>query len=232
MVDFNEARTVPTLPGRLSFHRLTAVEAFEEAKKGPFPVADVSAAAPYANLLLTQGHYERLLKQVYDVYFPAAIELYKQDEKAKGSLSQAQVDQLKQELETLSGLLVTPFKAPSEKTLDLFPDCAASVKVLGTKGTDMDVKAIITKQDEVADEEVDLIVTGRTIVPIEKTKKKLYSGCWVVAKGLRFFAYNTGGPKKPGFSLGGNELVFARDDASFSGGIVVSDDDIFAALDE
>lgn len=231
MVDINTARQLETLGGRLSFHNLTAAAAFEEASTSPFPTKDVASTSPYANLLLTQAQYEKVMKKILDEFFPMCLEQYRISDKEKHALSQAQIDQLTRELETLDGLLNTPFKKPSEKTLELMPDCAASIKLIGSKGVDFKVDAIVKDEAGLKVPDPDRIKYP-VIVPIEQSVHQLYNGCWVIAKGLTFYRYFNGGPKKPGFSAGCGSLVFSRDDTPFAGGPAVDDDAVFMALDE
>ena len=234
MVDVNAARQMKALGGRLSFNNLTAQGAYEEALAGPFAanVKDVASTSPYANLLLTQTQFDKVMTKITDEFLPMCEEQYKREgEKAPNALSPAQVKQLLNELQSLDGLLNTPFKKPSDKTLELMPDCVASIKLIGSKGKDFTVEAIVKSEDELDPADPD-VLQFPVVKPINLTTHSLYNGCWVVAKGMQFYRYFNGGPKKPGFSLGCSQLVFSRDDSPFAGGAVVEDDDVFLEADE
>lgn len=231
MVDQNTPKEMKAIKGRLSFNKLTALEAYAEASTGPFAanVKTVADAAPYATLLLTQVQYDRIMKKIVDEFFPFCAAQYKISDKEKNALSPADIKALTAQLETGSGPYNTPFKQPSDKTLELMPDCVASIKLIGQKGGDFDVQAIVKSDDELAVPDPDRIIPPSVVLPITDTKHQLYNGCWVIAP-LRFYSYKNG--KNPGFSAGGNNLVFSRNDTAFSGGGNLDDESIFALDDE
>lgn len=234
-MDIEDLRQVKTLGGRLSFHKLTALEAYEEAKEGPY-AASVKTPAdgkPYVNLLVTDVQYKKAVAAA-EKFLAMCEAQYKIGDKEKHALSPAQADALRKEMADMDGLLNIPFKMPSEKTLDLFPECAAVIKVLGSAGVDLPVEAIVKGEAELVPPDPD-VLQFPLVKPINLTTHSLYNGCWVVLKGMQFYRYFNGGPKKPGFSLGfgsKGSVVFSRDDAAFGGGTVVADDDVFMAADE
>jgi hypothetical protein len=231
MTDQNTPKEMKAIKGRLSFNKLTALEAYEEAITGPFAanVKTIGDAAPYATLLLTQTQYDRIMAKIVDEFLPFCAAQYKISDKEKNALSPADIKGLTAQLEAGTGPYNTPFKQPSDKTLELMPDCVASIKLIGQKGKDFDVQAIVKKDDELAVPDPDRIIPPAVVLPIGETKHQLYNGCWVIAP-LRFYSYKNG--KNPGFSAGGGSLVFSRDDAPFSGGGAIDSDSIFAADDE
>ena len=228
MVDLNTPRQMKAIRGRLSFNKLTAAEAYEEAITGPFAanaksVADVK---PYANLLLTQTQYERVLAKITDEFFPMCAEQYKIGDKEKYALSPADIKGLLQQIEDGSGPYNTPFKLPSDRTLELMPDCVITMKLLGNAGGNFNVEAIVKDEKELAIPDPDRISFKNLILPIEDTKHKLYRGCWVIAP-FQLYTYRNG--KNPGFSAGGSDLVFSRNDTEFGGGVPIDAESIFLA---
>jgi hypothetical protein len=227
MVDMDSVKRMTTLGGRLSFHQFTAEGAHAEALEGPYSknVKGVDSVSPYANLLLTQGQYDRLLKRANE-FLDACEEQYKKNgEKADQALKPDLVKLLRDELENMTGMLNTPFKKPSEKTLELMPDCAMVVKILGFKGKDIELEAKVEDESQLAVPDPDRIKYP-VVLELDKTNREFYNGCWVVAKKLKFYRYMNG--KNPGFSLGFEAIVLTDDDAPFSGGAPVDDDDVFA----
>lgn len=229
MVDQASPKRMEAIKGRLSFNKLTAVEAYAEASTGPFAanVKTVADAKPYATVLLTQSQYERVLAKVMDEFFPYCAAQYKISDKEKDALSPAEIKSLVQQIENGSGPYNTPFKAPSDKTLELMPDCAVMMKLIGKAGSDYEVHAIVNDQSELAVPDPDLL--KKTVMPINETKHALYNGCWVISP-VNLYGYKNG--KNPGFSAGSNFLVFSKNDTAFSGGGKLDSDSIFAADDE
>lgn len=118
----------------------------------------------------------------------------------------------------------TPFKPIHEKTAPLAPEAVAAVKVIGTKGTDMELKAIVNSEDELAVPDPDLL-NFPVIKPINQTVHSMYPGCYVAVT-LNLYAYHNG--KHPGFSAGANVAVFKADGERFGGGVTIDEDEIFA----
>ena len=212
-----------TYTGRLSFPTLTAKAAYELSLKGSYPAADPSVASPSFQLLLTQTQLERFQAKA------AEFLQYCVEQEAAGSKKDALT---KKEAEALladiNGDLSdqrynTPLRAMHEKTAELAPECVAVLKVIGPKGGDIKVKAIVRSEDELA-KTSDVIFTKPVILDIDETEHDLYPGC--VAKcTVNFYAYRNG--KNPGFSAGGSIVVFSADNDRFGGGVAVDEDSMF-----
>jgi hypothetical protein len=117
----------------------------------------------------------------------------------------------------------TPFKVISEKTAVLRPDAVAAVKCIGGKGTDIELKAIVNSEAELAVPDPD-ILSFPVIKPIAATTHQMYAGCQVAAT-LNLYAYKNG--KNPGFSAGVSVAVFRADDDRFGGSVGIDESEIF-----
>jgi hypothetical protein len=213
-----------TVYGRLSYPTLTAQEAYERSLKGSYPAKDVASAAPDFQLLLSQGQFEKLQKHCVEVFLPYCQQQHDNGEK-RDALEAKEVQQL---IEGITGDLAdqvynSPFKLVPDKTADLAPDAVAAVKVIGPKGGDFEVKAIVNDESELAVPDPD-ILQFPVIKPISATTHQLYPGCLVAAT-LSLYAYRNG--KLPGFSAGGNVAVFKADADRFGGGTDIDTDEIF-----
>lgn len=213
-----------TFYGRLSYPVFTAQEAYERSLKGSYPAKDVSSAAPDFLLLVTQAQFEKVQKHCTDVFLPYCQEQYEKGEK-RDALEPAEVKKL---IESIQGDLAdqvynSPFKPVSDKTADLAPDAVAAVKVIGPKGGDFELKAIVNDETELAVPDPD-ILQFPVIKPLSATVHQMYPGC-VVAVTVNLYAYRNG--KLPGFSAGGNVAVFRADADRFGGGVDVDVDEIF-----
>lgn len=213
-----------TFYGRLSYPTFTAQEAYERSLKGSYPAKDVSSAAPDFLLLVTQAQFEKVQKHCVESFLPYCQEQYEKGEK-RDALEPAEVKKL---IESIQGDLAdqvynSPFKLVSDKTADLAPDAVAAVKVIGPKGGDFELKAIVNDETELAVPDPD-ILQFPVIKPLSATVHQMYPGC-VVAVTVNLYAYRNG--KLPGFSAGGNVAVFRADADRFGGGVDVDTDEIF-----
>lgn len=216
---------VVTIYGRLSFPTFTAQEAFARSQKGSYPAATVADAAPDFQLLVEQAQLDKFVNHVTDVFLPYCIEQGKKGEK-RDVLDDKEVKKL---IADITGDLTdqvynTPVKAIHEKTAPLAPECVAGVKVIGNKGVDIELKAIVNDDDEMAVPDPDLL-TFPVIKPIGQTVHNMYPGCYVACT-INLYAYHNG--KNPGFSAGGSVAVFKADGERFGGGTSVDEDEIFA----
>lgn len=216
---------VVTIYGRLSFPTFTADEAFARGQKGQYPPKSVAEAAPDFQLLLEQAQHDKLVNHITNVFFPYCIEQEKNGEK-RDVLSDKEVAKL---LADITGDLAdqnfnTPLKAIHEKTAPLAPECVSAVKVIGNKGVDMELKAIVADEEELRVPDPDLL-DFPVIKPISQTVHSMYPGCYVAVT-LNLYAYHNG--KNPGFSAGGSTAVFKMDGERFGGGTSVDEDEIFA----
>lgn len=214
-----------TVYGRLSFPRWTAKEAYDASQKGQYPAKDIASAKPEFNLVLDQAQFDKFVNHVEQVFFPYCVAQSQAGEK-KDVLSEAEVKKL---LEGLKGDLAeqmfnTPLKPVHEKTLALCPEGVASLKAIGNAGVDIEQKAIVNSEDELAVPDPDLL-NFPVVRPINQTVHSMYPGAYVAAT-LNLYAYHND-PKRPGFGAGASVAVFKADAERFGGGVAVDEDEIF-----
>lgn len=212
-----------TFTGRLSFPTLTAKAAYELSQKGSYPAASIDVASPSFQLLLNQAQMDKFIAQAQE--FLAQCAVNEAAGSKKDALTQKEVDDL---VKDITGDLTdqrynTPLKGVSDKTLELAPDTVAVLKVIGPKGGDVKVKAIVRQESEIAPTS-DVIFTKPVILDIEETTHELYPGC-VAKVTVNLYAYKNG--KNPGFSAGGSIVVFSADDDRFGGGMALDEDEMF-----
>ena len=215
-----------TIYGRLSFPTFTADEAFARGQKGKYPPKSVAEAAPDFQLLVEQAQFDKLLNHIENEFAPFCIEQAAKGEK-RDVLTDKEVAKL---LDGIKGDLAdqmfnTPFKPIHEKTAPLAPECVAAIKVVGNKGVDMELKAIVNDEDELRVPDPDQL-TWPIIKPIGQTVHSMYPGCYVAAT-LNLYAYHND-PKRPGIGAGAGTAVFKMDGERFGGGTSVDEDEIFA----
>jgi hypothetical protein len=213
-----------TIYGRLSFPTFTAKEAFDLSLKGSYPAADIASASPSFQLVVEQAQLDKLRDHIVDEFFPYCIEQEKNGEK-KDVLSAKEVADLQAQIEgdDFDGVYNTPIKNVHEKTAELAPEAVATVKVLGNKGTDIELKAIVNEEAELAVPDPDLLQFP-VLKPLSATVHSMYPGCYVAVT-LNLYAYHNG--KLPGFSAGAGVAVFKADGDRFGGGSTVDEDEIF-----
>ena len=213
-----------TFYGRLSYPTYTAQEAYDLAQRGQFQIKDVASAAPSVQLLVPQGQFAKVLTHFTDVFLPYCQKQHEAGEK-RDALEASEVKKL---VDSITGDLAdqvynSPIKLISDKTADLAPEAVAAFKVIGPKGGDFTLKAIVKDESELAVPDPDLL-SFPTIVPVNHSVHQFYPGC-VVAVTAQPYAYRNG--KLPGFSLGGDTLVFRADADRFGGGVSIDTDEIF-----
>lgn len=216
-----------TLVGRLSFPAFTAQEAYDKSQGGQYPAKSVEEAKPNFQLLLEQAQMDKFMTFVEGTFFPYCIQQEAAGEK-RDSLSAAEVKKL---VDGLKGDLAdqmfnTPLKEVHDKTAALAPEAVCTLKVIGNAGVNMELKAIVNDEDELAVPDPDLIFPPAKILPIDKTVHSMYPGCYVAIT-LNLYAYHND-PKRPGFGAGGSVPVFKTDGDRFGGGVAVDEDEIFA----
>lgn len=214
-----------TIYGRLSFPTWTAKEAYDRSQSGQYPAKSIDEAAPNFQLLVEQAQLDKFMTHVENVFFPYCIAQSDAGEK-RDVLDKGEVKKL---LDGLRGDLAdqtfnTPVKAVHEKTAPLAPEAVAAIKVIGSKGQDIEQKAIVNSEDELAVPDPDQI-TFPCLKPIGQTVHSMYPGAYVAVT-LNLYAYHNG--KHPGFSAGANVAVFKADGDRFGGGVTVDEDEIFA----
>lgn len=216
-----------TLYGRLSFPAFTAQEAYDKSQGGQYPAKSVEEAKPSFQLLLEQGQVDKFMQHIENVFFPYCIQQEAAGEK-RDKLTSAEVKKL---LDGLKGDLAdqmfnTPLKEVHEKTAPLVPEAVAAFKVIGNAGVNMELKAIVNSEDELAVPDPDLIFPPAKILPIDKTVHSMYPGCYVAVT-VNLYAYHND-PKRPGFGAGGSVPVFKADGDRLGGGVSIDEDEIFA----
>jgi hypothetical protein len=215
-----------TVYGRLSFPSFTTGEAFALSQKGKYPAKSEAEAQPSYQLLLEQGQLDKFMDHVENVFFPYCIEQSTKGEK-RDVLDAKEVAKL---LDGMKGDLAdqmfnTPIKEVHEKTAPLAPECVATLKVVGNKGVDIDLKAIVNDEDELKVPDPDLL-DFPIIRPIGQTVHSMYPGCYVAVT-LNLYAYHND-PKRPGFGAGAGVAIFKMDGDRFGGGASIDEDEIFA----
>lgn len=213
-----------TIYGRLSFPNFTMAQAIARNAGSQFakPEADV---APDFNLLVEQAQLDKLTKHVLSEFLPYCVQQSSKGEK-RDALTQADADRIVKLIESGDWDAQPPYiciKSVSEKTAALAPEALASIKVVGNKGQDIELKAIVTSEDELAVPDPDLLAFP-VIKPIGQTVHRMYGGCYVAAT-LNLYAFISG--KLPGFSASAGVAVFKADGDSFGGGVAVDEDEIF-----
>lgn len=212
-----------TIYGRLSFPTFTAKAAYDRSQKGKYPAADVASAAPDFNLLVDQAQLDKLLGHVESLFLPYCVQQEAAGEK-RDTLTKKEADAIWAQVSAVEdGTYNTPVKPVPEKTAPLVPDAVASVKVIGNKGTDVELKAIVNDEDELLVPDPDQL-TYPIIKPIGQTVHQMYPGAYVAVT-LNLYAYHNG--KLPGFSAGGSVAVFKADGERLGGGTTVDEDEIF-----
>jgi hypothetical protein len=213
-----------TIYGRLSFPTWTAQAAYDRSQKGQYPAADVASAAPDFQLLLEPAQLDKLRNHITGVFFPYCVQQEQNGEK-RDVLSAKEVADLTAQINTadFDGVYNTPLKPVHEKSAPLAPECVATVKVIGNRGTDIEQKAIVNSEDELLVPDADVLAFP-IIRPIHQTVHSMYPGCYVAVT-LNLYAYHNG--KLPGFSAGGSVAVFKADGERFGGGVSVDEDEIF-----
>lgn len=219
----NPNKTV-TFYGRLSYPTWTAAEAFNRSQRGQYPANSIAEAAPDFQLLVTEAQFKKVLDHCVNVFLPYCKEQHDKGEK-RDALEAGEVKKL---IESIQGDLAdqvynSPFKLVSDKTADLAPDAVAAVKVIGPKGEDFILKAIVNDESELSVPDPD-ILQFPVIKPLSATTHQMYPGA-VVAVTVNLYAYRNG--KLPGFSAGANVAVFRSDAERFGGGVDVDTDEIF-----
>jgi hypothetical protein len=213
-----------TLWGRLSFPTWTAQEAYDRNLKGNYPSKDVASASPDFLLLLNDAQWEKFLKHATDVFLP-----YCQEQHAKGENKDAlEPREVQLLIDGITGDLSaqiynTPIKPVSDKSAELAPETVATLKCIGPKGGEIELKAIVNDESELAVPDPDLI-SFPVILPINKTVHQMYPGA-NVAVTLNLYSYRNG--KHPGFSAGVNTAVFKSDNDRFGGGVSIDADEMF-----
>jgi hypothetical protein len=212
-----------TIYGRLSFPNFEHAAAVARNAKSKFP-KPADEVQPDFNLLVEQAQLDKLVNHVTAEFLPYCLDQSTKGEK-RDALSKKNLDRIVKiinagDWENQPPYL--PIKPIGDKTLALAPECVASIKVVGNKGTDIELKAIVNGEDELAVPDPD-ILQFPVIKPINQTVHQMYGGCYVVAT-LNLYAYETG---SVGFSAAASVAVFKADGDRFGGGVAIDEDEIF-----
>lgn len=215
-----------TVAGRLSFPVFSHAEAVARNAKGKYPQSDPAKVKPEFNLVLEADQLTKLTKHLKDVFIPWCVERERAGEK-KNILTAKQAEKLNALIDSLDWEEQPPYlpiKPVPEKTVDLAPDGVAMVKVTGSPGRDIEQKALVYDEDELAVPDPD-ILRYPLILPINRTVHELYPGCVATAT-LNLFAYENN--RLPGITAAAPVIVFKRDDERFGGGVTVDEDEMFS----
>ena len=213
-----------TIYGRLSFPNFNYQQAVARNAKSNFP-KDAADVAPDFNLLVEQAQLDKLVNHVTGEFLPYCLDQSNKGEK-RDALDQGQVDRIVKLIESEDWEAQPPYipiKPVPEKTADLAPEAVANIKVVGNKGVDLELKAIVNSEDELLVPDPDLL-SYPVIKPIGQTVHTMYGGCYVAAT-LNLYAFISG--KLPGFSASAGVAVFKADGDRFGGGVAVDEDEIF-----
>lgn len=213
-----------TIYGRLSWPVWGHAEAVARNAKGKYP-RPAEEVAPEFNLLVEQAQYDKLVNHVKTVFFPFVLERFKAGE-AKNALDEKQIKRIVDLID--SGDLenqppYVPMKPVPEKSQALAPEAVAMIKISGQRGLDIDLKAIVTSEDELNVPDPDQLAFP-IVKPIGQTVHRMYGGCYVAAT-VNLYAFVSG--KLPGFSASAGTAVFKADGDRFGGGVDIDEDEIF-----
>ena len=214
-----------TIYGRLSFPTFDYQQAVAKNAKSQYAKADPADVTPDFNLLVEGPQLEKLKAHLLTEFLPYCLEQHNKGEK-RDALDQKQIDRLTKMIEEDDWENQPPYiciKPVPEKTQPLAPEALASVKVIGNKGTDIEQKAIVQDESELAVPDPDR-VSYPAILPIGQTVHSMYGGCYVAAT-LNLFSFVSG--KAPGFSAAASVAVFKADGDRFGGGVAIDEDEMF-----
>lgn len=211
-----------TIYGRLSFPNFDYAQAVVRNAKSQY-AKDAADVAPDFNLLVEQAQLDKLIAHVKTEFLPFLVA-----EEAKGGkgLTQADANKLIKALDAADWETQPPYlpiKPVPAKTAELAPEAVANIKVVGNKGVNIELKAIVNSEDELLVPDPDLL-TFPVIKPIGQTVHSMYGGCYVAAT-LNLYSFLSG--KLPGFSASAGVAVFKADGERFGGGVTVDEDEIF-----
>lgn len=215
-----------TIYGRLSFPNFSHAQAVIRNKGSKFPKADPAEVQPDFNLLLEQPQLDKLVKHVTEVFLPYCEEQFNKNEK-RDALEPKLVAKIQKMIADQAWDDQPPYipiKPVGEKTAALAPEALVSLKIVGNKGQDINLKAIVTDESELAVPDPDQ-VKFPVVKPLHETVHQMYGGCYVAAT-LNLYAFDNGGASR-GFSASAGTAVFKMDGERFGGGADVDEDEIF-----
>jgi hypothetical protein len=213
-----------TFYGRLSYPVWTAQDAYDRSLKGSYPAKDIASVSPDFQLLVSQAQFDKVMNHLVNVFLPYCKEQFDKGEK-RDALDDSAIKKLVASMQgdLADQMLNSPFKLISDKTAVLAPDAVAAVKVIGPKGGNFELKAIVNDESELAVPDPD-ILQFPVIKPLSATTHEMYPGCVVAVTGNPYAYFNG---KNPGVSMGGSVAVFKGDADRFGGGAGIDTDEIF-----
>lgn len=218
--------TAVTVYGRLSFPVWTYAEALARNASAPSNVQkQPENVAPEFNLLLEQAQLDKYVTFVKDTFLPYCVAQEAAGEK-RNALTQKDVDRLIRAIDS-DWEEQPPYislKPVPEKTLELAPASAAMLKVVGQRGQDMNLQAIVRDESELAVPDPD-ILKYPLLRPINQTVHSMYPGAYVAAT-INLYSFISG--KLPGFSSSASVAIFREDADRFGGGVAVDENELFA----
>ena len=213
-----------TLYGRLSYPVFNHKDAVARNAKSAFPKTDPNEVSPEFNILLDQVQLDKFMAHVTDVFLPYCLAQHTAGEK-RNALDAAQIKRIMGVLEDPENQPpYIPLKLVPEKTQDLAPDAVYMLKVTGNKGVDIELKAIVNAEEELAVPDPTQL-TFPVIKPLRQTVHNIYAGCYVAIT-ANLYAFVSG--KVPGFSASSSVCIFKMDGDRFGGGGEIDEDEIFA----
>lgn len=216
-----------TIYGRLSYPTFTIEQAYALAQKGKFPTASPADSTPSFQLLVEKPQLEKLIDHSRNVFLPWCVERSNAGEK-KNVLKQADVKKLLAQVDDATqwgdaAIYNSPFKPVSENTVEHAPEAVAAISVRGSKGQNIDLRAIVNEESELLIPDPQ-ILSYPLVKPIGMTTHEMYAGAYVGAT-LNLYSYYNG--NLPGFSASAGVAVFKADAERIGGGVAVDEDDIF-----
>lgn len=215
--------------GRLSWPNFTYAEALRQNASSKFKRPEEEVRPNY-NLLLEEDQLDKLVDHLQNVFIPWCLEQEKAG--AKSGLTAAQAKKLNRVLDArewdvdpLFGL-INPVHA---KTAELAPEAVASVRINGYRGQDIEQRAVVRNESQLANPTEDIIIPPRgLIMAVEETTHQLYPGS-VVASQLNLFAFQGA---NVGISATGAVAIFLRDAERFGGGGSIDEDAVMDFIDD
>lgn len=216
-----------TVRGRLSYPVFGYAEAVERNQKGMYPEADKSRVKPSFNLLLEEPQVERVVAylKAFLPYCVAEMGSNTAKTRPRNGLTQKEADKIEALLDSGDWSDQPPYiplKIVPEKTLDLAPESAASLKVVGTPGQDIEQRAVVLSESELLVPDPDLTIPEKgMILPLGQTTHELYGGCVAMAT---VHAYSYAAGPAPGINIAAGTCVFKADADRFGGGPSIDED--------
>lgn len=216
-----------TIRGRLSYPTFTTEAAYALGQKGKFPTASPAESTPSFQLLVEKDQLQKLVEHARKVFLPWCVERSDAGEK-KNTLTSADVKKLLAQVDDPAqwgdaAIYNSPFKPVSENTVEHAPEAVAAIAVRGSKGQNIELKAIVQDEGELLIPDPDLL-TFPVIKPIGQTVHEMYAGAHVAAT-LNLYSYYNG--KLPGFSASAGVAVFKADGERIGGGVAVDEEEMF-----